>query len=438
MNNFQNGKYCSWFKEISARAVHTCVVATGKVYKYLFLYVYLYIKSSAVCAESIKCNVISLLINQTTCEKAKENKCIDLVSNQLDRNVRRDENLFHIVSAVLSISFANTWSLRQTSVVPNGLGFPQRKGAKALICTACAFCFRCTSRNRYPYPPMKTYSKATALSRLHRVFSFSFPTSLRCVIVPLVYNTFSCTRTCTYSLLRTLWHTKSHSSLSLWRFWAFEVLADACNLNYLLCMCARICGRLSFVVWPNAASPIHPFGIMFCRSQMKSTVIIVSVEAHFVNATVSSHTWIVIHSKTNSIVHFGKVEIEGLTGDIRFNEDGRRENYTLSVVEMSSNSDMIKIAEWSDRTHLTPNGKRLERVPPRIDFERNRTYIVTTILEEPYIMLKKPKMGETIDEHDKYIGYCKDLADILAKRLGINCKWVKCGVQSTFTCRIKF
>lgn len=93
---------------------------------------------------------------------------------------------------------------------------------------------------------------------------------------------------------------------------------------------------------------------------------------------------------------------------------------------MSSHSDMIKIAEWSDRTRLTPNGKRLERVPPRIDFERNRTYIVTTILEEPYIMLKKPKSGETIDEQDKYIGYCKDLADILAKRLGINCKWVKC------------
>lgn len=90
---------------------------------------------------------------------------------------------------------------------------------------------------------------------------------------------------------------------------------------------------------------------------------------------------------------------------------------------MSSNSDMVKVAEWSDRTHLTPTGKRLERMPPRNDFERNRTYIVTTILEEPYIMLRKTKSGEAIDERDKYVGYCKDLADILAKRLGINCKW---------------
>lgn len=132
------------------------------------------------------------------------------------------------------------------------------------------------------------------------------------------------------------------------------------------------------------------------------------------------------------------MEIEGLTGEIRFNEDGRRENYTLSVVEMSSNSDMFKVAEWSDRTRFTPNGKRLERVPPRIDFERNRTYIVTTIIEEPYITLKKTKLGESIDERDRYEGYCKDLADILAKRLGINCKWIKCTcpVQSSFANRI--
>lgn len=30
-----------------------------------------------------------------------------------------------------------------------------------------------------------------------------------------------------------------------------------------------------------------------------------------------------------------KVEIEGLTGDIRFNEEGRRINYTLHIVEMT-------------------------------------------------------------------------------------------------------
>lgn len=35
------------------------------------------------------------------------------------------------------------------------------------------------------------------------------------------------------------------------------------------------------------------------------------------------------------------MEIEGLTGDIKFNDDGRRVNYTLHVVEMTVNSAMV-------------------------------------------------------------------------------------------------
>lgn len=119
-----------------------------------------------------------------------------------------------------------------------------------------------------------------------------------------------------------------------------------------------------------------------------------------------------------------QVEIEGLTGDIRFNEDGRRTNYTLNVVEMSSNSDMVKVGEWSDQFRFRALKNQQDRMPPRNDFERNRTYIVTTIIEEPYIIPKKTKYdpNEAIEEKDKYEGYCKDLADILAKRLGIKCK----------------
>lgn len=120
-----------------------------------------------------------------------------------------------------------------------------------------------------------------------------------------------------------------------------------------------------------------------------------------------------------------QVEIEGLTGDIQFNEDGRRTNYTLNVVEMSSNSDMVKVGEWSDQFRFRPLTNRPDRITPRNDFERNRTYIVTTIIEEPYIIPRKIKFNsnEPIEEKDKYEGYCKDLADILAKRLGIKCKF---------------
>ncbi|XP_066909804.1 glutamate receptor 1-like, partial [Halyomorpha halys] len=114
------------------------------------------------------------------------------------------------------------------------------------------------------------------------------------------------------------------------------------------------------------------------------------------------------------------VEIEGLTGEIRFSEDGRRQNYTLHVVEMTVNSAMVKVAEWTDESGFQPVAAKYIRIKQPSDIERNRTYIVTTIVEEPYIMLRKPDPGESLTGNDRFEGYCKDLADLIAKRLGIN------------------
>jgi len=46
-----------------------------------------------------------------------------------------------------------------------------------------------------------------------------------------------------------------------------------------------------------------------------------------------------------------QVEIEGLTGEIRFNDDGRRQNYTLHVVEMTVNSAMVKVSLLKKMTY---------------------------------------------------------------------------------------
>lgn len=119
-----------------------------------------------------------------------------------------------------------------------------------------------------------------------------------------------------------------------------------------------------------------------------------------------------------------QVDIEGLTGDIRFNEDGRRVNYTLGVVEMTVSSAMVKVADWSDEFGFVPirHSGGDDRLPSRVDYERNRTYIVTTIIEEPYLMLRKGKPGKILEGNELYEGYCKDLADLIAHKLGINCK----------------
>lgn len=124
------------------------------------------------------------------------------------------------------------------------------------------------------------------------------------------------------------------------------------------------------------------------------------------------------------------MEIEGLSGEIRFNEDGRRENYTLLVMEMTVNSGLVKVADWSDRSGFVQVKKKNadgggsdDRVQARIDYERNRTYVVTTIIEEPYLMLRKGKPGKVLEGNELYEGYCKDLADLIAHKLGINCTY---------------
>ncbi|XP_024891669.1 glutamate receptor 1-like isoform X2 [Temnothorax curvispinosus] len=114
-----------------------------------------------------------------------------------------------------------------------------------------------------------------------------------------------------------------------------------------------------------------------------------------------------------------KVEIEGLTGEIRFNDDGRRQNYTLHVVEMTVNSAMVKVAEWTDEAGFQAIAVKYVRLRPH-EIQKNKTYIITTIMEEPYIMKKVSDTGEVLIGNDGYEGYCKDLADLIAKKLGIS------------------
>ncbi|EDV96485.1 glutamate receptor 1 [Drosophila grimshawi] len=123
-----------------------------------------------------------------------------------------------------------------------------------------------------------------------------------------------------------------------------------------------------------------------------------------------------------------KVEIDGLTGAVRFDDDGRRVNYTLQVVEMSVNSTLQQVAEWRDDTGFLPfHGQRggyshssnsRSSVASNGDYTRNHTYIVTSVLEEPYLM-HKAGYGQQLVGNERFEGYCKDLAELIATRLGI-------------------
>lgn len=131
------------------------------------------------------------------------------------------------------------------------------------------------------------------------------------------------------------------------------------------------------------------------------------------------------------------METEGLTGEIRFNESGKRINYTIHVVEMNVNRVLVKIADWSDTKGLTPI--KLEQIHGQLaaqrrmdEYEKNYTYIVTTIIEEPYVMYKPD--FQKYEGNDRFEGFCKDLADLIAQKLGINCKYRRHDVNK-FACK---
>ncbi|XP_066572920.1 glutamate receptor 1 isoform X1 [Amia ocellicauda] len=113
-----------------------------------------------------------------------------------------------------------------------------------------------------------------------------------------------------------------------------------------------------------------------------------------------------------------QVRIEGMTGHIQFNEKGRRTNYTVSVLELGPDGPK-KVGYWNEDESYV-NTATYSHVGNDTTGLQNRTYIVTTILESPYVMLKKNH--DQLTGNEKYEGYCVELAAEIAKHVGYRYK----------------
>ncbi|XP_006021199.1 glutamate receptor 1 isoform X3 [Alligator sinensis] len=111
-----------------------------------------------------------------------------------------------------------------------------------------------------------------------------------------------------------------------------------------------------------------------------------------------------------------QVHFEGLTGNVQFNEKGRRTNYTLHVMEMKHDG-IRKIGYWNEDEKFVPAATDAQGGNESMSLQ-NKTYIVTTILEDPYVMLKKN--ANQLEGNDRYEGYCVELAAEIAKHVGYN------------------
>uniref|UniRef100_A0A671LXA1 Glutamate receptor n=1 Tax=Sinocyclocheilus anshuiensis TaxID=1608454 RepID=A0A671LXA1_9TELE len=113
-----------------------------------------------------------------------------------------------------------------------------------------------------------------------------------------------------------------------------------------------------------------------------------------------------------------QVRLQGLTGNVQFDHYGRRVNYTMDVFELKNNGPR-RIGYWNDADKLVLTQDHA-LLPNETSGMENRTVIVTTIMEGPYVMLKKN--WEMYEGNEQYEGYCVDLAYEIAKHIGFKYK----------------
>ncbi|XP_034467292.1 glutamate receptor ionotropic, kainate 3 [Hippoglossus hippoglossus] len=107
---------------------------------------------------------------------------------------------------------------------------------------------------------------------------------------------------------------------------------------------------------------------------------------------------------------------DGLTGRLSFNKTtGLRTDFDLDIVSLKEDG-LEKVGKWSPS-----GGLNITEAPKRkgmniTDSLANRSLVITTILEEPYVMLKKS--DKALVGNDRFEGFCIDLLKELSNILG--------------------
>ena len=111
--------------------------------------------------------------------------------------------------------------------------------------------------------------------------------------------------------------------------------------------------------------------------------------------------------------------MSGLTGQIHIDERGWRTAVALDVARINKqDGTMERYAEWMPDDGGIKIIAALKEVRKENEpFFRNKTLVVTTIAEEPFVMFRKPKPGQILEGNARFEGFCVDLMEKLAEVL---------------------
>ncbi|KAK3891725.1 hypothetical protein Pcinc_004391 [Petrolisthes cinctipes] len=121
---------------------------------------------------------------------------------------------------------------------------------------------------------------------------------------------------------------------------------------------------------------------------------------------------------TSLLNYIKLVQVEGLTGLIKLDSEGFRRDVTLDVIELTQ-LGLKRIGTWSsvNGTNYTKSDSEVQLGV--LDSLHKNTLIITTVLSEPYMMLRETTSQKTTG-NDRYEGFCVDLIREMASILGFN------------------
>lgn len=123
-------------------------------------------------------------------------------------------------------------------------------------------------------------------------------------------------------------------------------------------------------------------------------------------------------SDGTSIINYMKpISLQGSTGKVAFDSQGfRSSEFVLDILHLTKRG-ILKIGYWTPETNVKILQHDISHAFDA-DLIRNKTLIVTTVQNDPYVMLKESI--ETLTGNERYEGFCIDLINKLAQNLGFN------------------
>ena len=111
--------------------------------------------------------------------------------------------------------------------------------------------------------------------------------------------------------------------------------------------------------------------------------------------------------------------IPGLSREIEFDTYGRRTKFELDIINLFEKEGLVKVGSWDDKSEIMLHGKKQAGIIGGWEGSLlNRSLVVTTILNPPYMMIKESTV--VLDGNEQYEGFVPDMVDILSKKLNFN------------------